>query len=181
MMKEKIYRTEKKILDVTCGSRSIWFDKQHPEAIYCDKREGTYEGIWKSGDGKSRRSMTISPDIICDFTDLPFPDNTFRLVIFDPPHLTRANDTSWLVKKYGKLNDTWPQMLHDGFWECMRVLMEDGVLIFKWSQHDIAAEKVWNAIGQKPLFGHKSGKKSLTFWGCYMKLGAMNHDIVQKL
>ena len=31
-------------------------------------------------------------------------------------------------------------------------------------------EKVWRAIGQKPLFGHHSGKQSRTFWACYMKL-----------
>ena len=30
--------------------------------------------------------------------------------------------------------------------------------------------KVWKAIGQKPLFGHHSGKKMGTFWGCFMKL-----------
>ena len=34
---------------------------------------------------------------------------------------------------------------------------------------DIPAQKVWKAIGQKPLFGHHSGKRSGTFWGCYMK------------
>lgn len=27
---------EKKILDVTCGSRTIWFNKTHPAAVYCD-------------------------------------------------------------------------------------------------------------------------------------------------
>ena len=59
--------------------------------------------------------------------------------------------------------------VHDGFQECMRVLKEDGVLIFKWAETDIPAQKVWKAIGQKPLFGHHSGKRSGTFWGCYMK------------
>ena len=29
----------KKILDVTCGSRTIWFNKTHPAAIYCDIRD----------------------------------------------------------------------------------------------------------------------------------------------
>jgi len=29
----------KKILDVTCGSRTIWFNKNHPAAIYCDVRD----------------------------------------------------------------------------------------------------------------------------------------------
>lgn len=157
---------DKKILDVTCGSKTIWFDKHHPAAVYCDRRREEYRHIWKN-DGNC--SVKIDPDILCDFTDLPFTDNSFPLVVFDPPHLTSAKETAWLVKKYGKLDKSWPKMLHDGFTECMRVLKPDGVLIFKWSEHDIPAEKVWRAIGQKPLFGHHSGKKSGTFWGCFMK------------
>lgn len=158
---------DKKILDVTCGARSIWFDKHHPAAVYCDKRREQYHNLWKNTENCT---LDINPDVICDFTDLPFPDNSFYLVVFDPPHLTGAKETSWLVKKYGKLDENWPKMLHDGFRECMRVLKPDGVLIFKWSEYDIPAAKVWKAIGEKPLFGHHSGKQSRTFWGCFMKL-----------
>ena len=161
---------EKKILDVTCGSRGIWFDKNHPAAVYCDKRKEKFQNFWKSGSNKSQRSCVIDPDVICDFTNLPFGDNSFSLVVWDPPHLTRAKETAWLVKKYGKLDDNWPKMLHDGFRECMRVLKPDGVLIFKWSAHALPASEVWKAIGEKPLFGHHSGKKMGTFWGCFMKL-----------
>lgn len=124
----------KKILDVTCGCRSIWFDKNHPAAIYCDKRKEIYTGIWASAKSKSERQCVVNPDVLCDFTNLLFEDNLFSLVVFDPPHLTGAKETAWLVKKYGKLDDSWPQMLHDGFRECMRVLKPDGVLIFKWSE-----------------------------------------------
>ena len=74
------------------------------------------------------------------------------------------------AKKYGKLGEDWPQMLRDGFRECMRVLKPDGVLIFKWSEYDIPVADVWKALGEKPLFGHHSGKNSKTFWGCFMKL-----------
>lgn len=74
----------------------------------------------------------------------------------------------------------WPQMLHDGFRECFRVLKPDGVLIFKWSESDIPAEMVWKAIGQKPLFGHHSGKQSKTFWGCYIKLEASPSETGEK-
>lgn len=161
--------SEKKILDMTCGSRTIWFNKNHPNAVYCDKRRESMEMYF----GKARTSLhqlNVDPDILCDFTALPFPDESFSLVVFDPPHLTRAKETAWLVKKYGKLDEDWPQMIHDGFAEGMRVLKQDGVLIFKWSEYDIPAEDVWKAIGQKPLFGHHSGKKSTTFWGCFMKL-----------
>ena len=159
---------DKKILDVTCGIRSIWFNKHHPAAIYCDKRAEDYDLYF----GKNHTSLHhchVEPDVQCDFTELPFPDESFSLVVFDPPHLTRAKETAWLVKKYGRLNEDWPKMLHDGFTECMRVLKRDGILIFKWSEYDIPANDVWKAIGQKPLFGHHSGKKSTTFWGCFMK------------
>lgn len=161
---------EKKILDVTCGARTMWFDKNHRAALYCDKRQEEFSRIWKSGDKNSERQCVISPDVVCDFTDLPFEDNSFSLVVFDPPHLIKANETAWLVKKYGKLDSDWPKMLRDGFRECKRVLKPDGVLIFKWSEHDIPAANVWKAIGEKPLFGHHSGKKSNTFWACFMKI-----------
>ena len=162
--------SEKKILDVTCGSRTIWFDKNHPNAICCDKRDVEFTGIWKGTKRDSERTCCVHPDVICDFTDLPFEDNTFPLVVFDPPHLLNVGENAWIAKKYGKLEENWPQMLHDGFRECMRVLKPDGVLIFKWSEYDVPAEAVWKALGQKPLFGHHSGKRSKTFWGCFMKL-----------
>lgn len=157
---------EKKILDMTCGGRSIWFNKNHPSAVYCDKRKESFSQHFPNA---GNCKLNINPDVICDFTNLPFSDESFSLVVFDPPHLTKAKDTAWLVKKYGKLDDTWRQMIHDGFVEGMRVLKPDGVLIFKWSEYEIPAIEVWKAIGQKPLFGHRSGRKSKTFWGCFMK------------
>lgn len=160
---------EKKILDMTCGSRTIWFNKHHPAAVYCDKRQAEIE-LYYGRAKTSLHKLHVDPDVVCDFTDLPFPDESFALVVFDPPHLLHAKETAWLVKKYGKLDETWPQMLHDGFREGMRVLKPDGVLIFKWSEYDIPADEVWKAIGERPLFGHHSGKKSKTFWACFMKL-----------
>ena len=164
-----MHEHRKKILDVTCGSRGIWFNKHHPNAIYCDRRKERHET--KCGiNFHSVRTCEIDPDIVTDFRNLPFAENSFSLVVIDPPHLpaSRAND-SWLAKEYGKLDEDWQSMLHDGFQECMRVLKPDGVLIFKWSEISIPAEDVWKAIGQKPLFGHHSGKKSNTYWGCFMK------------
>lgn len=160
----------KKILDVTCGDRSIWFNKHHPAAVYTDRRD--VEHIREFED--STRRIIVHPDIVADFTSLPFEDGSFSLVVFDPPHLQRAGETGWLVKMYGRLDENWQQMLHDGFKECMRVLKPDGVLIFKWSEVQIPAADVWKAIGQKPLFEHHSGKKSNTFWACFMKLEADN-------
>ena len=158
----------KKILDVTCGGRSIWFNKCHPNALYCDRREKHEECVY--GTKQSRRVLDVSPDVVCDFTNLPFADGSFSLVVFDPPHLKGISESAWLAKKYGKLGEGWQTMLHDGFAECMRVLKPDGVLIFKWAETEIPAADVWDAIGEKPLFGHHSGKKSKTIWACFMKI-----------
>ena len=97
---------DKKILDVTCGARSIWFDKHHPAAVYCDKRREQYHHLWKNA---GNCTLDINPDVMCDFTELPFPDNSFPLVVFDPPHLTGAKETAWLVKKYGETGDNSSQ------------------------------------------------------------------------
>ena len=105
---------EKKILDVTCGSRTIWFDKAHPAAVYCDIRNESYSAIWKSTKNDSERQCVIAPDVQCDFTCLPFADGTFSLVVFDPPHLKHVGENAWLRKKYGALGEGWQSMLHDG-------------------------------------------------------------------
>lgn len=148
----------------------MWFNKKHPYAVYMDRRCETHYSTWKNDNGKAERICIVDPDIIADFTRMPFADEVFSLVVFDPPHLSKCKETAWLVKKYGKLDDNWQEMLRDGFKECMRVLKPDGVLIFKWSEYEIPAEKVWKAIGEKPLFGHHSGRKMNTFWGCFMKI-----------
>jgi hypothetical protein len=52
----------------------------------------------------------------------------------------------------------------------MRVLDDFGVLIFKWSEVEIPLKEVLSAIGQRPLFGHRSGKHNKTHWLCFMKI-----------
>ena len=160
---------EKKILDVTCGSRSIWFNKNHPYAIYFDRRDVEYEETF--GTKPSTRHTIIHPDVVGDFKELPFEDNTFSLVVFDPPHRYGLSE-SWILKRYGTY-DTKEEMLDNivqGFRECMRVLRPDGVLVFKWAEIQIPTPDIIKAIGYKPLFGHHSGKKSNTNWLCFMKL-----------
>jgi ubiquinone/menaquinone biosynthesis C-methylase UbiE len=162
-------KTDKKILDVTCGSRSIWFNKKHPDALYCDRRVAEYEETF--GKTQSTRHTVVSPDVVADFKDLPFEDNTFSLVVFDPPHRYGLKE-SWIMKRYGTY-DSEEEMLDNivrGFHECMRVLKPDGVLVFKWAELQIPTPEIIKAIGVQPLFGHHSGKKSNTNWLCFMKL-----------
>ena len=154
----------KPILDACCGARLFWFDKKNPNVEFCDKRVVPFHEYYP------HRYIEISPDTVCDFTALPFPDRSYKLVVFDPPHLSWAGPKSWMALKYGCLDDSWPQMIHDGFRECMRVLDDYGTLIFKWSEVQIPLRDVMKAIGAEPLFGHRSGKHNNTHWMAFMKM-----------
>ena len=52
----------------------------------------------------------------------------------------------------------------------MRVLKPHGTLVFKWAETSIPTPEIIKAIGYKPLFGHRSGKKLGTNWLCFMKM-----------
>lgn len=151
---------KKTILDVCCGSRMFWF-QDYPGTVYVDNRSVET----KLCDG---RTLKVAPDIIADFRNIPFADNSFKLVVFDPPHLIHAGKNSWLRLKYGCLDkETWQEDIRKGFDECMRVLDNNGVLIFKWNEDQIKLKDLLKAIGQTPLFGDKRSK---THWLTFMKL-----------
>ena len=160
-------KADPKILDCTCGSRSIWFDKDNKYTLYTDIREEEHHGVF--GKEQRKRDMYVRPDMIVDFTEMPFEDESFSMVVYDPPHVRNLSESSWTRKMYGTLDENWKEILRGGFKECMRVLKEDGVLIFKWSEIDIPAAELWEVIGETPLFGHHSGRKMNTYWGVFMK------------
>lgn len=157
---------EKKILDPCCGSKMFWFDKNNPNVEFCDIRKLEQTEYYPG------RYIEVNPDTVCDFTALPFADNSFHLVVFDPPHLRQAGKNSILVTKYGILEGDWQDVLKRGFYECMRVLRPNGILVFKWSEVQITLKEVLQAIGEKPLFGNKQPKQSGTHWLCFMKARA---------
>lgn len=149
----------KRILDACCGSRMFWFDKQHEDVLYMDKRK--FKDTLCDG-----RTLEVKPDLVADFRDMPFADDSFYMVVFDPPHLINAGDDSWLAKKYGKLDDLWQFDIKQGFDECMRVLKPNGTLIFKWNEDQIKLSEILDVIEKQPLFGNKRAK---THWLVFMK------------
>lgn len=152
-----------KVLDVCCGSRMMWFDKNNQLALFGDKRMESHALC----DG---RALEVKPSILYDYKALPFADNIFPLVVFDPPHLVRAGKTSWLKKKYGVLPAAWKSDLEQGFIECWRVLKPEGTLIFKWSESHKKLNEVLDALPQKPLFGHTTNRHGSTHWMTFLKL-----------
>lgn len=149
----------KRVLDACCGSRMFYFDKENEEVLFADTRE--LETTLCDG-----RTLLVKPDIFLDFRDMPFPDETFKVVVFDPPHLNSGGTTSWIIQKYGILPKDWKPYLKTGFEECMRVLEKDGLLVFKWNENQIPFAEVLRVFGRKPLLGDKRGE---TRWVIFLK------------
>jgi Methylase involved in ubiquinone/menaquinone biosynthesis len=154
---------EKIILDACCGSKMCWFDKENPLVLFSDIRKE--DAILCDG-----RKLEVSPDVVADFTNMPFADNSFKLVLFDPPHMKKLGQNTWMAQKYGVLLPTWETDIRAGFDECMRVLEPFGILILKWNEAQIKLNKLLEVVGVSPLFGHTSGKHGKTHWLCFMKL-----------
>jgi SAM-dependent methyltransferase len=152
-----------RVLDVCCGGRMFWFDKKNPDALFIDNRTVPKQKL------ANRQNFEIAPDEVMDFRNLGFFPETFSLVVFDPPHLTTAGKKGWQALKYGCLSKDWKSDLARGFRECFRVLKPDGVLIFKWNEHNLPLKEVLSLSPVLPLFGHPSGRNSKTHWIAFIK------------
>lgn len=156
------------ILDACCGGKMFYFDTSDPRVLFQDIRE--METTLCDG-----RKFEVKPNVVADFKNMPYPDNTFRMVVFDPPHLRwwgkdpDKAPTGFQGIKYGVLRSDWRDVLAKGFSECFRVLCPGGFLIFKWNETDIKVSTILKLTPHKPIFGHKSGKRSYTHWICFMK------------
>lgn len=155
------------VLDACCGSRMFWFDTQDQRALFIDKRQGEWPIDVGTPGTKGRSPIVVQPDQVADFTDMPFPDESFQLVVFDPPHVQRQEARGALTRRYGVLNGDWREMLRKGFAECFRVLKPNGVLVFKWGESQFKVREILELTPEKPLFGHHTSKT--THWAVFMK------------
>jgi SAM-dependent methyltransferase len=146
----------------------FWFDRKDSRALFVDKRRERHVAAdcsVKNGE----REIVVNPDLVADFTALPFPDNQFYLVVFDPPHIQRNGDTSWLLKKYGVLRGNWREEIRLGFAECFRVLRPLGTLVFKWNEGEVSVPEILGLTPEKPLFGSRYGKHFKSHWIVFIK------------
>lgn len=142
----------REILDACCGGRLWWWQKDHPLAVYMDKR------IAEPGSVDSRPNWKCEPDVIADFTRMPFDDEAFRLVLFDPPHVVQKELSGRVTVCYGALD---PLTEHDdmrrGLAECWRVLAPGGTLVFKWAG---SLERVEPHFPAVPIVGNRIIRES---------------------
>lgn len=144
------------ILDATAGKRMMWFDKHREDVIYLDQKK------------------EVHPTINCVWEYLPFPDETFELVVFDPPYDVANKITSHVMMDYGALKpERFYKTLADAFLELFRVLKTGCFLIFKWGEVHKPLASVLATTYHKPLFGQKTNagewKGQKTYWVCFRK------------
>ena len=164
---------DEEILDATCGGRTIWLDgnKNRDDTLYIDRREED-----PGFHGQEGRTYEVQPDEVQDFRDLPYDDEEFNHIVFDPPHEVRKggmkNLTGYLIKKYGALNaETWQSDLEKGFKELFRVLKPGGTLAFKFNDLSKDFEEVIDLAPVRPLYGTNTSEsqKSTTRWFIFYK------------
>ena len=158
---------DKFILDACCGCKFIWIDKNNPYVIYNDVRRE------KKGFLERRKNLEINPNSNYDFRKLPFKDNRFKLIVFDPPHLLGKMDKSTLKACYGVLNkDNYMDVLSDGIKELWRVLDDYGILFFKFNNIHIDFEVLISLFPTKPLFQTSTNrsKNCESRWFCFMNI-----------
>lgn len=153
---------DKPILDPCCGSRMFHFDKGNPDVLFCDIRRVATTLC----DG---RTFEVAPDMIADVAALPFADGEFSLVVFDPPHLSKAGEKGWQAIKYGRLPDDWKAWMTKAFAECWRVLAPNGTLIFKWYEYRIKLAEVLECAPAVPICGNHRPANSKTHWLVFFK------------
>lgn len=136
----------------------MWLDKNNQETVFIDKKR------------------EVNPTILAAWQSLPFKNETFDLVLFDPPHHVRREHWKPLemYKTFGCLmEDSWSKDLKEAFKELFRVLKQEHFLIFKWNSHDKKLKDVLSCSENKALFCQQSTgfgtKKEATYWVCFRK------------
>jgi len=123
-------------LDCTYGEGVFW-KKWRPTTLVCSD-------LTPKGDAMLARHF--GGFMRADFTCLPFADNTFQAVVFDPPYrLNGTPDRDFMDYRYGigapaRWQDRM-QLIYDGLRECVRVTVPGGFLLAK-CQNQVCSGKV---------------------------------------
>lgn len=151
-----------KILDLSAGNRAVWFNKNHPLAIYLDKRK------------------SVKPTIVCNTNKLPKSvGDGYNLICWDPPH-KNCGPNSNMSKVYG--HHTTAEILETiakTGEEAHRVSATGALMAFKWNNADIKLERVFKLLPKwEPLFGHltKDGPRSQTYWVMLRRLEVLDEN-----
>ena len=121
-----------RIIDVCCNDGSMW--------------SGTGYGVTRVDIDPVFKDMGLA-DVTADCRALPFPDGSFDVVVFDPPHVTDTGTGSILGMRYGSLegdniSDLFAPFLH----EAHRVLSDGGIVLAKIADAVHAQAQQWQHV-----------------------------------
>ena len=112
------------------------------QPIHCDPTYGN-GNFYKPDDVKEPFHTSDIGDGT-DASDLSFPNNSLRSIMFDPPFLQTTGRGSIIKDRFGSyptMKDLWA-FYASALWEFCRVLQPKGVLIVK-SQNTVMSGKQW--------------------------------------
>lgn len=143
-----------KIIDLSAGSRSVWFDKNYRDALYVDIRPET------------------NPTVVADARALPAEvGDGYDLVVFDPPHKNSAASGNMAKRNYGHWTaEQITSILIGTAKEAHRITRPDALMAFKWNDHTRKLSTVLGLISTwwEPMFGHgiheQQRHSSMTSW-----------------
>lgn len=161
-----------RILDATAGSKTIWFEKNHPFVTFLDKRNEIINTHNENTKIKNGRIIKIKPDINAQWEYLPFKNESFDMIVFDPPHLIQKNKvkSTTIKARYGVfLTSEYKQILKTGIKELFRVLKPKGTFILKWAETDKPLEEILTFFPYEPMFGTRTGQANKNHWVVFIK------------
>ena len=150
-----------RIVDLTAGTRSIWFNKDQPGAIFIDIRK------------------EVEPTFVRDARNTGLADQYFDVVVFDPPHANFGKNGK-MSKNYGHHSAAEIKALITGAAkEAHRISKRNAVMSFKWNDHDLTLNSALKLMADywTPLFGQKTSvrtmRASTTYWVMLKKSDAL--------
>lgn len=174
--------TKRMILDATAGNRTMWLIRDNENVVYID----------------IEKKLQHKPMIFADNTNTPFLDKSFNTIFYDPPHdfgappfdhtLKLTPETVEYIKHhpfcttyYGwdKYKNQQALIVHiyKAQKEFYRILADDGLLWFKWTEIKVSLHKVlslfcdWHVLIEINIADPTRtwGKKKV-FWVCMTKI-----------
>lgn len=125
-------RDEDLVLDTTFGLGRFWAQFRPLRLVACDLDP----------------SRVPAGGLVVDFTDLPFADGTFDVVVFDPPYKlngragSHASDAGYGVATTATAAERLG-LIGAGLVECIRVAKVGGALLVKCQDQVVSGRKTW--------------------------------------
>jgi len=113
--------TRTRVLDATANRRKMWKGLATGDVTFLDVEPA------------------VEPDVVGDFTSMPFPDGSFDVIVFDPPHLPLAAASPASLEQYKRdyglpqsiKADSIAALFPPFLLEARRVLRPDGLIFAK--------------------------------------------------